>query len=97
MPIRSTSDSIVAFLAKSSSSPDKNNDQPNSVTAAGSAVVETIAPGTPHEMVTVYHLDGDKLADTYKRVGLDVEGKIIDPRIQEIVKAVIALSRWCFS
>ncbi len=35
------------------------------VTAAGSAVVETIAPGTPHEMVTVYHLDGDKLMLTH--------------------------------
>ncbi|HEY6105632.1 MAG TPA: hypothetical protein VIV59_06600 [Anaeromyxobacteraceae bacterium] len=35
------------------------------VTAAGSAVVETIAPGTPHEMVTVYHLDGDHLVLTH--------------------------------
>jgi len=35
------------------------------VTAAGSAVVETIAPGTPHEMVTVYHLDGDQLVLTH--------------------------------
>lgn len=34
-------------------------------TAAGSAVVETIAPGTPHEMVTVYHLDGDTLMLTH--------------------------------
>jgi hypothetical protein len=25
------------------------------VTGAGSAVVETLFPGTPHEMVTVYH------------------------------------------
>ncbi len=35
------------------------------VTAGGSAVVETIGPGTPHEMVTVYHLDGDKLMLTH--------------------------------
>jgi hypothetical protein len=28
------------------------------VTAGGTAVVETVFPGTPHEMVTVYHADG---------------------------------------
>ncbi len=42
------------------------------------------------EVSVNYHLDGDTLADTYTRVGLDVEGKIIDPRIQEIVKSVVA-------
>lgn len=31
------------------------------VTAAGTALVETEFPGTDHEMVTVYHLDGDSL------------------------------------
>jgi hypothetical protein len=35
------------------------------VTAAGSAVVETIFPGTPHEMVTVYHPDGKDLVLTH--------------------------------
>ena len=35
------------------------------VTGAGSAVLETIAPGTPHEMVTLYHLDGDALMLTH--------------------------------
>jgi len=35
------------------------------VTAAGSAVHETIFPGTPHEMVTVYHLDGKDLVLTH--------------------------------
>jgi len=35
------------------------------VTAAGSAVVETLFTGTPHEMVTVYHLDGDRLMLTH--------------------------------
>lgn len=35
------------------------------VTGGGSAVVETIGPGTPHEMVTVYHLDGDALLATH--------------------------------
>jgi hypothetical protein len=35
------------------------------VTAAGSAVVETIFPGTEHEMVTVYHADGPDLVLTH--------------------------------
>ena len=35
------------------------------VTAAGSAVVETVVPGSPHEMVTVYHADGSDLVLTH--------------------------------
>ena len=35
------------------------------VTAHGSAVVETVFPGTPHEMVTVYHADGQDLVLTH--------------------------------
>ena len=35
------------------------------VTAAGSAVVETIFPGSAHEMVTVYHADGPDLVLTH--------------------------------
>jgi hypothetical protein len=35
------------------------------VTAAGSAVVETVFAGTPHEMVTVYRLDGGRLRLTH--------------------------------
>jgi hypothetical protein len=35
------------------------------VTAAGSAVHETLFPGTPHEMVTVYHLDGNDVVLTH--------------------------------
>ncbi len=35
------------------------------VTAAGSAVVETVFPGTPHEMVTVYHADGPDVVLTH--------------------------------
>ena len=33
-------------------------------TANGTAVMETLFPGAPYEMVTVYHLDGDKLVLT---------------------------------
>jgi hypothetical protein len=35
------------------------------VTAGGSAVVETLFPNTDHEMVTVYHMDGDHLVLTH--------------------------------
>jgi hypothetical protein len=35
------------------------------VTAGGSAVVETLFPGTEHEMVTVIHPDGDDLILTH--------------------------------
>src|SRR5262245_3554359 len=31
------------------------------VIANGSAVVETMLPGTAHEMVNMYHMDGEKL------------------------------------
>ena len=34
-------------------------------TAAGSAVVETVFPGTAHEMVTVYHADGPDVVLTH--------------------------------
>jgi hypothetical protein len=35
------------------------------VTSGGSAVVETIAPGSPHEMITVIHPDGNALLLTH--------------------------------
>jgi len=35
------------------------------VTAAGSTVQETLFPGTPHEMVTMYHMDGARLVLTH--------------------------------
>jgi len=35
------------------------------VTAGGSAVLETVFPGTPKEMLTVYHRDGDDLVLTH--------------------------------
>jgi hypothetical protein len=35
------------------------------VTAGGSAVQETIFPGQPHEMVTLYHMDGPDLVLTH--------------------------------
>lgn len=35
------------------------------ITGGGSVVEETIMPGTDHEMVTMYHLDGDKVVLTH--------------------------------
>jgi hypothetical protein len=35
------------------------------VTSAGSAIEETLFPGSDHEMVTMYHLDGDDLVLTH--------------------------------
>lgn len=35
------------------------------VTAAGSAVVETMFPGTQHEMITVYHMDRGDIVLTH--------------------------------
>jgi hypothetical protein len=35
------------------------------VASAGSVVMETLFPHTPHEMVTMYHLDGDQLVATH--------------------------------
>jgi hypothetical protein len=35
------------------------------VTSAGHSVVETFPVGTPHEMTTVYHLDGNSLVLTH--------------------------------
>src|SRR5262249_33711013 len=35
------------------------------VTAAGSAVIETLFPGQPHEMISMYHLDGKDLIMTH--------------------------------
>jgi hypothetical protein len=35
------------------------------VTAGGSVLMETLFPETPHEMVTMYHLDGEELKLTH--------------------------------
>jgi hypothetical protein len=35
------------------------------VTSGGSAVIETLLPGSAHEMITMYHMDGDDLVLTH--------------------------------
>ncbi len=48
------------------------------VTANGSAVLETLMPGTEHEMITLYHLDGDQLVLThYCVLGNQPEMKLV--------------------
>jgi regulator of protease activity HflC (stomatin/prohibitin superfamily) len=54
--------------------------------SAGTKDLQTVTT----EVALNYHLNANTLQDTYARIGLDVEDKVIEPRIQEIVKAVIA-------
>ena len=35
------------------------------LTGSGTALVETLGPGSPYEMVSVYHMDGDSLVMTH--------------------------------
>lgn len=42
------------------------------------------------EVALNYHMNPDKLEEIYTKTGLDLEGTLIDPRIQEVVKAVTA-------
>ncbi len=42
------------------------------------------------EVALNYHLNSEKLEEIYTKTGLDVEDRIIDPRIQEVVKSVTA-------
>ena len=39
------------------------------VSAAGTVVMETMAPGTEHEMINMYHLDGEELVLTHYCAG----------------------------
>lgn len=56
------------------------------VIAGGSAVHETMFPGTPHEMVNVYHLDGNDVVVTHYCAGgnqprmklASSDGKVLD-------------------
>src|SRR6185295_4096962 len=59
------------------------------VVSNGSAVCETLFPGSPEEMITMYHLDGDKLTAThYCAMGNQ-------PRMQAAVCACDAAHKTC--
>lgn len=49
------------------------------VTSAGTAVMETLFAGTPHEMVNVYHRDGDRLMVTHYCAGGTQPHMVLDP------------------
>jgi len=58
------------------------------VSAAGTVVMETMGPGTDHEMINMYHLDGDNLLLTHYCAGgnqpqmrLDLENSTADTLI----------------
>lgn len=65
---------------------DVRTQKAHSPANAGTRDLQSVAT----EVALNYHLNADTLADTYSRIGLDVEQKIIDPRIQEVVKSVVA-------
>lgn len=61
------------------------------VTAGGSAVHETIFPGTDHEMVTVYHLDGKDIVLThYCMLGNQPRLKVDPASTEKLLKLTFA-------
>ena len=50
------------------------------VTAAGSVVIETDFPGTEHEMLTLYYLDGDRLVRKHHCVMGNQPEMTLDPQ-----------------
>jgi len=62
------------------------------VSAAGTVVMETMAPGTEHEMINMYHLDGDNLLLTHYCAGgnqpqmrLDLDQSTADSLVFEFI------------
>lgn len=53
------------------------------VTSGGSAVIETILPGTDHEMITMYYLDGDDLVLTHYCVLANQPRMKADPKSEK--------------
>lgn len=61
------------------------------LTAGGSAVEETLFPGQPHEMVTMYHMDGDSLVLTHYCAAQN------QPRMRALPSADASEIRFAFS
>ena len=62
------------------------------VSAAGTVVMETMQPDTDHEMINMYHLDGDELLVTHycaggnqPRMRLDLEASTADDLVFEFL------------
>ena len=73
-------------FAQSVEKVDVRTKKAHSPSEAGSKDMQRITT----EVSLNYHLDENKLKEIYTRTGIEVEDKIIDPRIQEDVKAVVA-------
>lgn len=73
-------------FAQSVEKVDVRTKNAHSPSEAGSKDMQSITT----EVSLNYHLNENKLKEIYFRTGVDIEDKIIDPRIQEDVKAVIA-------
>ncbi len=59
------------------------------LTAGGTAITETMMPGTPQEMVTMYHKEGDKVALThYCSLGNQPHMQLLNASNKEFVFAM---------
>lgn len=73
-------------FAQSVEKVDVRTKKAHSPAVAGSKDMQRITT----EVSLNYHLNENKLKEIYTRTGVDLEANIIDPRIQEDVKAVVA-------
>lgn len=73
-------------FAQSVTKVDVRTKKAHSPAGAGSKDQQKVAT----EVSVNYHLNASKLKEIYTKTGLDVEDRLIDPRIQEVVKAVVA-------
>lgn len=58
-----------SWIASAPDAGDQTADHEIRVSAAGSVVMETMMAGTDHEMINMYHLDGDDLVVTHYCAG----------------------------
>lgn len=87
--ISSVSDSGLHFkipLVQSIERVDVRTRKAHAPASAGTNDLQSVKT----EVALNYHLNEKSLVDIYSKFGLQVEDKIVDPRIQEVVKAVVA-------
>lgn len=73
-------------IAQSVIKVDVKTRKAHSPSDAGSKDLQRVSTNTAIN----YHLDRNKIKEIYSKTGLNVEDNIIEPRIQEVVKAVVA-------